>query len=197
VDTTETKAEREFDYDRTVALSDGVFAIAMTLLVLTIDEPGPGPSAGQHLLEQWRDVLSYAISVGVIGVLWLRHHAFFREITRIDSRMSMLNLAYLGLVAFLPFPTELVGDNVEEPDSVIIYAVTVALVTGVAAAMRVYADRRGLLTEQARREPLWSLALVPMIFLTSIPIAFVSTFLAQVWWVGLLFTRLARRSTEA
>jgi uncharacterized membrane protein len=135
--------------------------------------------------------------VGVIGLLWLRHHAFFRELTRIDVRVSELNLAYLGLIAFLPFPTELVGDNVEEPDAIIIYAVTVALITGVAGVMRWYADRRGLLTEQARREPLWSLVLVPAIFITSIPIAYVSTIAAQVWWIGLLFTRLARRSTEA
>jgi uncharacterized membrane protein len=196
----ETKAEREFDYDRTVALSDGVFAIALTLLVLSIDAPEPGPNvppSGELLLSQWRDILSYAISVGVIGLLWLRHHTFFRQLTRIDIRLSELNLAYLGLVAFLPFPTELVGDNVEEPDAVIIYSLTVGLITGVAGIMRVYADRHGMLTAEAHREPLWRLVLVPAVFVTSIPIALVSPLAAQLWWIGLLLTRLARRSTEA
>ena len=110
----EERAERAFDYDRTVALSDGVFAIAMTLLVLSIDVPEPGPSqppVSELLGTQWRDILSYAISVALIGFLWMRHHTFFRELTRIDARLIGLNLCYLGLVAFLPFPTELVGDQ--------------------------------------------------------------------------------------
>jgi uncharacterized membrane protein len=195
-----SRSAGEFDYDRTVAFSDGVFAIAMTLLVLSIDVPEPGPHTpppSQLLLEQWRDILSYAISVAVIGLLWVRHHGFFRELVRIDARLIWLNIVYLGMVAFLPFPTELVGDNVEEPDAIVIYATTVAVLAAVAALMRLHADRAGLLSAQARREPLWSLALVPGIFLTSIPIAFVSTIAAQLWWIGLLLTRRVRGSAEA
>jgi Endosomal/lysosomal potassium channel TMEM175 len=92
----------------------------------------------------------------VIGLLWVRHHGFFRELVRIDSRLIWLNIVYLGLVAFLPFPTELIGDNVDEPDAIVIYATTVSILASVAALMRLYADRAGLLTAQARREPLWS-----------------------------------------
>lgn len=196
----ETRAEREFDYDRTVALSDGVFAIALTLLVLSIEapEPGPGvPPPGQLLLDQWHDILAYGISVGVIGLMWLRHHAFFRRLTLIDVRLSGLNLAYLGLIAFLPFPTALMGDNVEQPGAIVVYAVTVAVITGVGGYMRVYADRHRLLRPEAFRDPLWTLVLIPAVFLTSIPIAFVNTFAAQAWWVLLLLTRLVRRSTDA
>jgi TMEM175 potassium channel family protein len=94
----------------------------------------------------------------VIGLLWVRHHGFFRELVRIDSRLIWLNIVYLGLVAFLPFPTELIGDNVDEPDAIVI---------------------------------------VPGIFLTSIPLAFVSTTAAQLWWVGLLLTRRVCGSAEA
>ncbi len=194
------KREQEFDYKRTVALSDGVFAIAITLLVLSIEVPEPGPSQPDVwgvLTRQWRDVFSYAVSVAVIGLLWVRHHGFFRELLRIDGRLIGLNIAYLGLVAFLPFPTELVGDYAEVPAAVIVYAATVAVLAAVAALMRLHADRAGLLSEAARREPLWSLALVPAIFLTSIPIAFVSTTAAQTWWLALLLTRRVRRSTEA
>jgi uncharacterized membrane protein len=196
----EERAEQEFDYDRTVALSDGVFAIAITLLVLSIEIPDPGPDqppVGELLGSQWREILSYAISVAVIGFLWMRHHTFFRELTRIDTRLIGLNVGYLGLIAFLPFPTELVGENVEEPDAVVLYAATIAVISAVAAGMRFHADRRGLLTEEARREPLWSLALVPAVFLTSIPIAFASTIAAQVWWVVLLLTHRVRTSSAA
>ena len=196
----ETRAERVFDYDRTVAFSDGVFAIAITLLVLSIEvpEPGPGqPELGRLLVDQWRDVFSYGVSVAVIGLLWVRHHTFFRELSRIDGRLVALNIAYLGLVAFLPFPTELVGDYEGVPIAVMVYAATVTVLAAVAALMRLHADRAGLLTEEAHREPVWSLALVPGIFLTSIPIAFFSTIAAQLWWVTLLLSRRVRRSTEA
>jgi uncharacterized membrane protein len=172
----------------------------MTLLVLSIDVPEPGPSQPEvwtMLGTQWRDIVSYAISVAVIGLLWVRHHGFFGDLLRIDSRLIGLNIAYLGLVAFLPFPTELIGDYEEVPAAVVVYAATVAAVATVAALMRLHADRAGLLTEAARREPLWSLVLVPAIFLTSIPIAFVSTTAAQLWWLALLLTRRVRGSAEA
>ena len=195
-----SRSEQRFHYNRTVAFSDGVFAIALTLLVLNIEVPEPGPSQPDvwgAMSDEWRHIFSYAVSVAVIGLLWMRHHAFFGELRRIDGRLTGLNIAYLGLVAFLPFPTELVGEYEEVPAAVVVYAATVALLAGVAALMRVYADAAGLLTEAARREPLWSLALVPAIFLTSIPIAFVSTIAAQAWWLALLVTHQVRISAQA
>jgi uncharacterized membrane protein len=194
------ETEQEFDYDRTVALSDGVFAIALTLLVLSIEVPPPQPGRSSHvwplLTEQWREVLSYGVSVAVIGLLWMRHHAFFGELLRIDGRLTALNIGYLGLVAFLPFPTEMLGSYEGDPAAVAVYAATLALVAASAALMRWHADRAGLLTDAARREPLWSLALVPGVFLASIPLALVSPVIAQVSWLVLLAARV-RRSTAA
>ena len=98
----EPLAERSFDYDRTVALSDGVFAIALTLLVLNIGIPGkPHGTLGSHLLDHDTEFESYALSFAVIALLWVRHHALFRAIVRIDGRITLLNLAYLAFVAFL------------------------------------------------------------------------------------------------
>lgn len=188
----------EFDYDRTVALSDGVFAIALTLLVLSIEVPDLQPGGVARLwpllTEQWREGLSYAVSVAVIGLLWTRHHAFFGELLRIDGRLTALNIGYLGLVAFLPFPTELLGIYEGHHTAVVVYAVTIALVAATAALMRVHAARAGLLTEAARREPLWSLALVPGVFLASVPLALLSPVIAQLSWLVLLAARVRRSS---
>ena len=195
------ETKREFDYDRTVALSDGVFAIALTLLVLSIEVPEPGPAGSpppvwQLVAEQWREVMSYAVSVAVIGLLWMRHHAFFGELLRIDGRLTALNIGYLGLVAFLPFPTELLGTYEGDHTAVVVYAVTIALVAATAALMRVHADRAGLLSDAARREPMWSLALVPGVFLASVPLALLSPVIAQLSWLVLLAARV-RRSAAA
>jgi uncharacterized membrane protein len=193
-----TENEQQFNYDRTVALSDGVFAIALTLLVLNIEvgEPGRGAGVWPLLTEQWREGLSYAVSVAVIGLLWMRHHAFFGELLRIDGRLTALNIGYLGLVAFLPFPTELLGTYEGDHTAVVVYAVVIALVAATAALMRLHAERAGLLTDAARREPLWSLALVPGVFLVSVPLALLSPVIAQLSWLVLLAARV-RRSAAA
>src|SRR2546430_1764713 len=112
--------ERAFDYARTVALSDGVFAIALTLLVLNITVPGL--AAGHHgdlghrLVHRSSEFYSYALSFAVIALLWVRHHTFFRGLARIDPRIAMLNLISLGFVAFLPYPTRILGLYGDEPE---------------------------------------------------------------------------------
>jgi uncharacterized membrane protein len=90
------------------ALSDGVFAIALTLLVLTITTPELRGSQetllGRELLARAPEFASYVISFAVLSLLWVRHHRFFRGLERIDARATALNLLYLGLVALLPYP---------------------------------------------------------------------------------------------
>ncbi len=111
--TDEPAEERAFDYARTVALSDGVFAIALTLLVLNITVPLLAPSQhgklGAGLLDRQGEFESYALSFAVIALMWVRHHALFRVLIRIDTTVTFLNLAYLGSVAFLPYPTRVLG----------------------------------------------------------------------------------------
>ncbi|MQA75805.1 MAG: DUF1211 domain-containing protein [Solirubrobacterales bacterium] len=170
-----------FDYDRTVALSDGVFAIAITLLVLDI----PTPTAPGDLWSQLDDLLpnlgAYALSFVVIAGMWREHHVFFRELSRIDRRLTTLNLLYLGLIALIPFPTGLLAERGGESPAVIVYALTLAAVTGVSAAMRVYVERRGLGTPSHRT--LFQHASVPAVFLLSIPIALLNPSLGIWSWV--------------
>jgi uncharacterized membrane protein len=186
----EPPEERGFDYDRTVALSDAVFAIALTLLVLNIGVPSGvvHGKLGSSLLDHNTEFQSYTLSFAVIALLWVRHHTFFRALEKIDGRITLLNLAYLGFVAFLPYPTRIVGLYSGEPASVALYAITVAIITTISGIMRTYALRAGLLSEQGRtelaRSPHWAIA--PAIFLGSIPVAFVSAKLAELLWLLLL-----------
>jgi uncharacterized membrane protein len=188
--TDEPPEERGFDYDRTVALSDGVFAISLTLLVLTIGVPSRvvHGKLGSGLLDHNSEFLSYALSFAVIAVLWVRHHTFFRDLEKIDGRITLLNLAYLGFVAFLPYPTRIVGQYGGEPASIALYAITVAIIAAIGGIMRTYALRAGLLSEQGRTEVAgrehW--AIVPAIFLASIPLAYASPKLAELLWLLLL-----------
>jgi uncharacterized membrane protein len=188
--TDEPPEERGFDYDRTVALSDGVFAIALTLLVLNIGVPSRvvHGKLGSGLLDHNTEFQSYALSFAVIALLWVRHHTFFRALEKIDGRITLLNLAYLGFVAFLPYPTRIVGLYSGEPASVALYAITVAVIATIGGIMRTYSLRAGLPSEQGRtelaRREHW--AIVPAIFLGSIPVAFVSAKLAELLWLLLL-----------
>ena len=100
---------------RLEALSDGVFAIAITLLVLDIAVPA---HASRDLLgavtRQWPSYLAYAVSFSTIGALWLGHNAITEYLDRADAAFVRLNLLLLLLVAFLPFPTRLFADYLGE-----------------------------------------------------------------------------------
>ncbi|TML97912.1 MAG: DUF1211 domain-containing protein [Actinobacteria bacterium] len=188
----ELPEERSFDYARTVALSDGVFAIALTLLVLNISFPALAPGhhgdIGRQLLDRRGEIGSYALSFAVIAFLWVRHHAFMRGLDLIDTRLTVLNLAYLGFVAFLPYPTRVLGVYGSEPAGVVLYASTNVIIASISALMRNHAKRAHLLSPLgtavvARREH-W--AITPAVFLISIPVAFASPTAAKFCWLLLL-----------
>ena len=97
-ETAKRREENEVEFSRIVAFSDGVFSIAITLLVLNLGiEKGLASGEVAHeLLDQWESLLSYAISFAVIARFWLTHHRFFGEVTAFDSRLISLNMLYLG-----------------------------------------------------------------------------------------------------
>jgi uncharacterized membrane protein len=173
-----------FDYDRTVALSDGVFAIALTLLVLTIPEIESADDLWGQLRENLPAFGAYGLSFVVLAALWRQHHVFVRDVSRIDGRLTSLNLLYLGLVAIVPYPTGLIAEHGEEPASVVVYAAAMAAVTLLAALMVIYTQRAGL--APPRTTPLWWTLTTPAIFLISIPIALADP-RAGIWfWIVLI-----------
>lgn len=194
----ESPEERAFDYARTVALSDGVFSIALTLLVLNIGLPvlasDKHGDLGSALLHRHEEFTSYAVSFAVIALLWIRHHRFFRALEMIDAKIVVLNLAYLGFIAFLPFPTRVLGAYGDQPASVALYASTVAIVALISGAMRIHAEHDDLFTDMGARElaqrEQWFVT--PAVFLGSIPIAFVSTTVAELCWLVLLLPQVRR-----
>ena len=94
--------------------SDGVFAIAATLLVLELSVSGD--DLGHALVHIWPQYLAYVTSFLTIGIIWMNHHHTVSLIARTDRTMLFINNLLLLTVAFLPFPTKLVGDNLRGGD---------------------------------------------------------------------------------
>lgn len=90
---------------RLEAFSDGVFAIAITLLVLEIKVPPSNVPLEVGLLQLWPSYLAYSVSFLVIGAIWINHHAMFQHIVHVDETLLLLNVIHLMIIAFLPFPT--------------------------------------------------------------------------------------------
>lgn len=120
---------------RVEAFSDGVFAIAITLLILELRVPEhSGDHLWQALKDEWPSYLSYIISFSIIGIIWVNHHAVFSTVARIDRPLMFLNLLLLMTVVVIPFPTTLVADYVTEEDA---GHIAVAVYSAVLLAMAV------------------------------------------------------------
>jgi len=191
--------------DRLVAFSDGVFAIAMTLLVLNLTVPTITGSAERvdeelwrTLSDQWPELFSYALSFWVIGRFWLVHHRMVRLVRRADSALMTLNLLLLGFVALIPWPTEMLGRYGDTTTAVVAYSVTMVCVGASSALLNWHMQRAGLLdervTESYRRASMARSVLIPLGFALGIPVAFVDpTAGLLTWWVAIFgMTLLAR-----
>lgn len=143
------RGRRPLGTSRLEAFSDGVFSIAITLLVLDIAVHPPGTPL-QQLLHAWPAYVAYTVSFLTIGAAWLVHTALTERLERSDPILLRLNLLVLLVVAFLPFPTRLVADALHnagaERVAVTIYGLTLLAIRLLGAS----------LTEYARREHLYS-----------------------------------------
>lgn len=102
---------------RVEAFSDGVFAIAITLLILEIKIPTPGAAPLAHQLEQqWPAYVSFVISFWFIGIMWVNHHRMFTHIKRLDTMLLILNLLLLFGVTAVPYPTAVLAVHLGQPD---------------------------------------------------------------------------------
>jgi uncharacterized membrane protein len=175
----------------------------MTLLVVGITVPtlSDGDSVDE-LADAINDlsssIVSFFISFAVIGRYWVAHHTFFSQLRRIDQGLLGTNLLYLAFVAFLPFPTALLGKYFENPLSVAIYAAAVAIVSGLEVVQFRHAHRSDLLARQLTPEVYrWGvrMSLSPVIFFAaSIPVAFLSTtFAVATWFLVIPFLVIANR----
>jgi uncharacterized membrane protein len=186
------------ELDRIVFFSDAVFAIAITILVLDIRVPDiPEGRVAAELSTQVLGLgpkyLSYVISFLVLAVYWQAHHRVFRPITGYDSTLVWLNFLFLMAVAFLPFPTSLLGEYSEEQLSVVIYAANAAVASLLLVAISWYATSGHRLVspdmddEEESIRRLQGLA-VPVVFLLSIGVSFFSPMAAMYSWLLLAAT---------
>jgi uncharacterized membrane protein len=116
--TREHPHEHDPGTQRIEAFSDGVFAIAITLLIIEIGVPRlqGGESLAHALGDLWPSYGAYVLSFLMIGIYWANHHAFFKLFVRTDHVFLMLNVFFLMCIAFLPFPTAVLGDYLDNAD---------------------------------------------------------------------------------
>jgi len=143
--------------NRTEAFSDGVFAIAATLLVLELKIPHA--EAGEllgALLERWPSYATYAVSFLTIGIIWVNHHAILDRVKRVDRPLLFINLVFLMVVAAIPFPTALLADYLREGHderlAAAIYGGTMWMMGLAICAVWVYVVRGGLLHQEVDRD---------------------------------------------
>jgi uncharacterized membrane protein len=195
------REDHEIEFSRIVAFSDGVFAIAITLLVLNLGVPEHihGDDLTRVLWDQRQDLFAYALSFAVIGRFWVVHHRFFSEITGFDGRLLALNLFYLAWIVLIPFSSQVLGDHGDDTAAIILYAANLAGVVLVGLWLITDARRAGLAkpASDETRDASRRAAIVAIVFATSIPVALVDVRVAQFIWLYLFLEPVARRLLKA
>ena len=196
-ETAKRREENEIEFSRIVAFSDGVFAIAITLLVLNLGVDGhvKDGELGTVLWNQHQDLFAYALSFAVIGRFWIVHHRFFGEVTGFDSRLIWLNLFYLAWIVLIPFSSQILGDYGGTTAAEVLYAGNLVGVMLSGTLLFADAQRAGLTrtaseeARQGRYHALW----IALVFAASIPIAFANPDIAPYCWLALFIVPMAGR----
>jgi uncharacterized membrane protein len=193
---------------RLLALTDGVFAFAITLLIVNVALP-----AGTHqadlptaLRDLWPTYKAFAISFIVIGLYWTIHVRQFRLITKYNSQLMWLNLLFLLFIVIIPFSTSVMSDYRGELP-VIIYAANLACAGFAATVTWLYATQNHRLVAENLSRAFIKRGIIlrlvtPIIFLLSIGVAFFNTTIAQVLWVSIfvvqfILSRIYRTSEKS
>jgi uncharacterized membrane protein len=132
---------------RVEAFSDGVFAIAITLLILAVGiEPRFHGDLGRELLDLWPSYVAYAVSFLTIGIMWVNHHSLFHNFERVDRPLLLLNILLLMLIAFVPFPTRMAAEFLQSEanrrEAAFLYGITMTITAILFLALWLYGSRR-------------------------------------------------------
>jgi uncharacterized membrane protein len=176
------------------AFSDGVLAIAATLLVLELHVPAAGHEPlGSALLTQWPAYAAYVVSFMTIGIIWVNHHAVLERIRVVNRPFLFLNLLFLMAVAVIPFPTALLADYLREGHderlAAAVYGGTMTVMGVSFGVTWAYAVIGGLLRENVdpdlARRSLWTFALGNPLYLLAIGVSLLSAGLALAIYAAL------------
>ncbi|HET9740129.1 MAG TPA: TMEM175 family protein [Solirubrobacteraceae bacterium] len=148
-----------FGTSRFEAFSDGVYAIAITILVLEIGVPaGSEDDLLGAVLDEWHSYLAYLISFATIGASWLAHSAMTHHLEAVDSTLVRLNLLLLLVVSFIPFPTRLLAEYGGADDAgriaTTVYGLTLLLSAAMTSVLWLYARRAALIDPSASEDEL-------------------------------------------
>jgi uncharacterized membrane protein len=169
--------------------SDGVFAIAVTLLVLNIKLPDVhsfgDTGLNGALLTMVPHVLTYIFTFLVVGVFWVGHHRIFTFVRILDTGMLWLNIIYLLFVAILPFPAAILSENPFQPTAIILYCVSLTLIASMHFLFMAYIMRHkemkdDILTAEVYRSGIRNAVLGPLIYLAAAAMSFVSVYISFV-----------------
>jgi uncharacterized membrane protein len=166
---------------RLEAFSDGVFAIAATLIVLEFAVGKDVKHLDTALLHLWPAYLAYVTSFVTIGIIWMNHHFCVEAIARADRTLMFLNVLLLLTIAFLPFPTRLVADFLQKPGeqaAVYAYDATFVLMSILFNVWWRYASGRRRLVDE--RTPDAALRAIDRAFAPGVPL-YVAAFLIAIW----------------
>jgi uncharacterized membrane protein len=143
---------------RVEAFSDGVFAIAITLLIraVGIEQSIAKGSVEHQLLHLWPAYIAYAVSFLTIGIMWVNHHQVFRHFERVDRTLLLLNILLLMCISFTPFPTRVVADSAQNgadrQAAAVLYGLTMTCTAICFFAVWIYGSRKLLRADTDMRE---------------------------------------------
>lgn len=187
---------------RVEAFSDGVFAIAVTLLVLEIKVPrvGEGGALSAALLARWPSYAAYVVSFATIGIMWANHHAVMDHVRRADRGLLLVTVFFLMAVSFIPFPTAVLAEHLhgaparDQRTATLFFGASYCVMAVAFNVLWRYVLRRGLVTDPRhpgaraisasfRTGPATYLA-VTLLALVSVPASLAGFAVLTVYWAA-------------
>jgi uncharacterized membrane protein len=180
------------DLGRIVAFTDGVMAVAITLLVLNLEVPRVSEDElREALVDLIPSLIAYLLAFALVGRHWIIHHRFFETLRTFDARLMTLNLVFLALIVLVPFATELFDRYTQEPIAAAVFGAIMGLASLVNWMMVVHTLRRGYVHDihRAGTQPFGSPVGLgfTILFLLSVPVAYLSTTAAALLWTSTIF----------
>jgi uncharacterized membrane protein len=197
------------EFDRALGFFDATYAVALTLLVTTLDGydmPGTWADPAALWAAIGTQVVAFFIAFAVVAFYWRSNHGFVGRLNHLSGHLVTVNIVLLAFIVLLPFSTDAMG-QFPEPLAAAVFAGNVAVISSMEAVMSVLAWRQGLMSAQPSRQRM-RLNLVPQltpaaVFLVSIPVAYlVSSPAARLSWLSLLVLNpmvgvlVSRRATQ-
>ncbi len=179
---------------RVETFSDGVFAIAITLLVLTIAQPNDYTRLAAGLAHRWPSLAAYVVSFLVIGIMWLNHHTIFTHLATIDRAFFYWNLILLLTIVFIPYPTEVFGEALSKGEgavtAAVFYSISMTVNASAWAGLWLYASLNRRLLDpdfpEAQRTIATALFIAGVfVYAVSIGLAFVNPYLCLAFQAAL------------